>query len=387
MKLISIIRKSTKEQLRNFWILILTVSIAPFFVIIFNLIDEGFTQSYDVAIFNYDTIISDDSLIVNHAFNFIQYINYTKTNKEELLLKFELYTSLDKAKQDLKEKNVDLIMVIPQNFSHSIENVRYSDTNKINIEFIGDLTDYNYLMAAIWTHNYLYSFISYETGLEQPLKLTETGIGSSADITSFDIYVPGLIIFSIIMLMFSATVAIIVESEKQTLKRIKLSRVTSFEFLGGISIVQVFVGIISVAFTLAVAVPLGFNIHGSFLLMLLISVLCSISIIAFSLILAAFTKTVTDVLIVGNFPLFLFMFFSDVMFPINTAELFKIGGYSIKANFLLSSTHAVSAMKKVLIMQESIGAIIPELSMLIIMTIIYFVIGVWLFKRRHLKAE
>ncbi|MFC2137693.1 ABC transporter permease [Bacteroidota bacterium] len=387
MKIISIIRKSIKEQIRNFWILILTVSIAPFFVIIYNLIDEGFTQSYKAAIINNDTLTSVERTQGYHANNFINYVNYNEEKEEGPVLSFQLYTSLDKAKLKLKDKEIDLILVIPKNFSQSIENIKQSDTSKIDIEFIGDLTDYNYLMAAIWTHNYLYGFISYETGIDQPLNLIETGIGSSANLSSFDLYVPGLLIFSIIMLMFSATVAIIVESEKQTLKRIKLSRISSFEFLGGISIVQVIVGIVSVALTLAVAIALGFNVHGSFFLLLLISVLCSISIIAFSLIIAAFTKTVTDVLIVGNFPLFLFMFFSDVMFPINTTTLFKIGGYSLKANFMLSSTHAVSALKKVLIMQESFSSVLPEITMLLILTILYFFIGVWLFKRRHLKAE
>jgi len=387
MKIISIIRKSIKEQIRNFWIFILTVSIAPFFVVIYNLIDEGFTQSYKAAIINNDTLISADSTQNNHALNFINYVDYNEHKKEDFVLSFKVYKSLQKAQQQLKDKDIDLILVIPSNFSQSVSNLKKSDTSKVDIEFIGDLTDYNYLMAAIWAHNYTYSFISYETGIDQPLNLIETGIGSSTNLTSFDLYVPGLLIFSIIMLMFSATVAIIVESEKQTLKRIKISRVSSFEFLGGISTVQVIVGIVSVTLTLIVAIGLGFNIHGSFLLFMLIAVLCSISIIAFSLILAAFTKTITDVLIVGNFPLFLFMFFSDVMFPINSATLFKIGGYNIKANFILSSTHAVSALKKVLIMQESFNDILPELTMLITLTVFYFLIGVWLFKKRHLKAE
>ena len=387
MKILSIIRKSIKEQIRNFWIFILTVSIAPFFVVIYNLIDEGFTQSYKAAIINNDTLPDEDSLYKDHAGNFINYVDYSEHKKEDNVLSFKIYKSFDKAKRHLKDKDIDLILVIPSNFSQSIEKLNKSDTNKVDVEFIGDLTNYNYLMAAIWAHNYIYSFITYETGIDQPLNLIETGIGASTELTSFDLYVPGLLIFSIIMLMLSATVAIVVESEKQTLNRIKLSRVSSFEFLGGISTVQVIVGVIAVALTLIVAVALGFNVHGSFILLLLISILCSISIIAFSLILAAFTKTVTDVLIVGNFPLFLFMFFSDVMFPINTATLFKIGGYNLKANFMLSSTHAVSALKKVLIMQEPFGEIIPELLMLIVLTIFYFLVGVWLFKRRHLRAE
>lgn len=387
MKLISIIRKSLKEQIRNYWILILTVSVAPFFVLIYNLIEEGTAESYKILIVNNDKGVFHEDSLYSYSLSFIDQIDNPQENNNESLLKITIQNDIELAKEKLKAKSVDLVLNIPKDFSKSIHDLVHSRSNQINVEFIGDLTDNKYLMAAIWTHNYLTNFITLFAGVEQPLNLIETSIGLSGELSSFDLYVPGLLIFSLLMLMLSATIAIVVESEKQTIIRIKLSKVSAFEFLGGISIVQVLVGVVAVILTLLVAIGLGFQVHGSFILLLLIVALCAISIIAFSLIIAAFTKTVNEVLVIGNFPLFLFMFFSDVMFPINASGLFTIAGYQFKINFLLSPVHAVSALKQVLIMEESISGIIPELVSILFLTIIYFLIGVWLFKRKHLDVE
>jgi len=128
-------------------------------------------------------------------------------------------------------------------------------------------------------------------------------------------------------------------------------------------------------------------IPGSFGIMVLIAILTSISIIAFSLILAAICKTVNEVLIIGNFPLFLFMFFTGAAFPLEGKALFHIAEYPISLQGFMSPTHSISALKKVLIMEMNMQDIFPELLSIIVLTIIYFVIGVWAFKRRHMKVE
>jgi ABC-2 type transport system permease protein len=134
------------------------------------------------------------------------------------------------------------------------------------------------------------------------------------------------------------------------------------------------------------AVGLGFEYAGSLFNVFVIAVLSSISIIAFSLILAAFTKSATEVLIVGNFPFFLLMFFTGVAIPINPRELFSIAGYPITFQGLMSPTHAVNAMNKIMIMDMGLMDILPEITALLVLTAIYFAVGVWLFWRRHMKV-
>jgi ABC-2 type transport system permease protein len=189
------------------------------------------------------------------------------------------------------------------------------------------------------------------------------------------------------MLMFSATIAIVTEVEHKTIIRLKLSKLTAIEYLSGVSAVQVLIGIISVLLTLLVAVMLGFDFSGSIALLIFIAVLTSISMIAFSLIVAALTKSVNEVLVVGNFPLFLFMFFTGAAFPIKGTALFSLAGYPITLQGLMSPTHAISALNKVLIMRMGLKDILPEMVALTAITIIYFAVGVWAFRRRHMKVE
>jgi ABC-type multidrug transport system permease subunit len=119
--------------------------------------------------------------------------------------------------------------------------------------------------------------------------------------------------------------------------------------------------------------------------MVLIAGLTSLSIIAFSLIIAAATKSANEVLVVGNFPMFLFMFFTGAAFPIKSEPLFTIAGYPINFQGLMTPTHAISALNKTLVMDMGITAIIPEITAIIILTAIYSAIGTLLFKLRHLK--
>ena len=132
---------------------------------------------------------------------------------------------------------------------------------------------------------------------------------------------------------------------------------------------------------------MGFNYTGSVGALLVIAVLTSISMIAFSLILAAGTKTVNEVLIVGNFPLFLFMFFTGAAFPLEGKTLFTIAGYSITAQGTMSPTHAIIAAKKVLIMGAGLGDVLPELAALVVLIVIYWALGAWLFYHRHMRVE
>jgi ABC-type multidrug transport system permease subunit len=150
--------------------------------------------------------------------------------------------------------------------------------------------------------------------------------------------------------------------------------------------VQLLVGILSILLTLVAAFSLGFRFEGNWLAFLIVAVLTSISIIAFSLIIAAFTRTVTQVLVVGNFPLFLCMFFTGAMFTVNAPEWFRIGGYGVSVTGLMSPSHAVSALYDLLIMKKNLTDIWPQLVCLVVVSVVYFVIGLYFFKRRHMRV-
>ncbi|HJX70380.1 MAG TPA: ABC transporter permease [Bacteroidales bacterium] len=384
MKLLSIIRKSLKEQYRSFWLFILTVSTAPFFVFVYYLIVESYEQKYRIDIVNNDIPVQLTAG-TGYGIQFLHHILHCDT-----LTSFEIKETVNRVagEERIKSRKTDVLVILPENFSEKISGHKNDPLSEpVAVEFIGDLSSMKYMIGAVWIYSMISEFISAETGISNPLQLNETPIGISGNRTDFELSVPGLLILSIIMLMLSASSAMVYESENKTLGRLKITRVSTSELLGGISVIQLLVGVISVALALISALILGFRYEGSLILVFLISVLTSLSIIAFCLIIAAFSKTVTQVLVVGNFPLFLFMFFSGAMFPIQTKPWFSVAGYEISLISLLSPNHAVSALSKVLFMQEGFTAIIPELFSLLILSFIYGIIGSWLYYRRHLKIE
>lgn len=157
-------------------------------------------------------------------------------------------------------------------------------------------------------------------------------------------------------------------------------------FLGGITLVQALVGIASVLLTLLVALALGFHYNGSLWVLIFIAVITSLSIIAFSLIIAGITKSATEVLVVGNFPMFLFMFFTSAAFPMKSEPWFTIAGYGIGFPGLMTPSHAISALNKIFVMNSGFRSIWPEIISILLLTVIYFLIGAWIYNRRHLRT-
>lgn len=388
MKLLSVIKKSFKEQIRHFWILILTITMAPIFVSIYYLITETAKPHYDFLILNRDQGIENQSGQVNYGDRLIEAANEFLKTAANIPVTVKLADNKAEAVKRVKSRKADALVIIPGDFSQRVHDWLNGKENKsIQIEFVGDLTNINYMVSAIWANEIVNEYVFAATKKTRPLKVIETSLGVSGKIDDFDLCVPGLLILSVIMLMFSATIAIVNEVESKTIIRLKLSKLSALEFLLGISTIQVFVGIASVLLTYVTAVSLGFDFTGSVALLILLAVLTSISIVAFSLIVAAITKTANEVLIVGNFPLFLFMFFTGAAFPMQGKALFFIAGYPITLQGFMSPTHAVSALRKVMIMKMGLGDILPEIIALLIITIIYFIIGVWAFQRRHMKVE
>lgn len=384
MKLLSVMRKSAKEQVRQFWILVLTVAMAPFFVGVYFLINETSQPHYDVLLLNEDL----GAGATNYGALLLDGLRDFKAAELSIPLTVHAVDSRPEALERLQDKKADALIVIPADFTPAVEALMGGESGaRVRVEFMGDLTNVQYLVSALWSEELISRYVHEAGQIPRPLEVVETPLGVSGQIDDFDLYVPGILILSVIMLMFSATIALVTEVEHQTMVRLKLSRVSALEFLAGVSLVQIGIGIVSVLLTLAVALALGFDMAGSLALLVLVAVLASISIIAFSLIVAALTRTVNEVLVVGNFPLFLFMFFTGAAFPLEGVTLFTVAGYPVTLQGVMSPTHAISAAQKVLILDMGLRDILPELVALGIVTLAYFVAGLWAFQRRHMRVE
>jgi ABC-2 type transport system permease protein len=386
MKLLTIISKSLKEQLRSFWVLLLTLLMGPFFIFVYYLITETTKPHYDICIVNNDRGIENNSLSFNEGKNLMGFFEELKKDTAAVPFKITSAKTRPEGVLLLEQKKADALIIIGEDFSKGLELQKSGNKNNIaGVEFVGDLTNTNYLISSVWASNLLNQYCLLVTNNKPVVNITETPLGSSGKISDFNMVVPGLLIVSLIMLMFTASISFVSEVENKTIIRLKLSKLKTIEFLGGISVVQLIIGILSVLLTLIIAIILGFQYQGSLWVMIFIAGLTSLSIIAFSLIIAAITKSTNEVLVVGNFPMFLFMFFTGAAFPLKSDAIFTIAGYPINFQWLMTPTHAISALNKTLVLNTGISSIIPEICSIVILTIFYFLIGAILFQRRHLR--
>ncbi len=123
------------------------------------------------------------------------------------------------------------MIVIDDSFSQALEKRKSNENAAIpKVEFIGDLTNTNYLISAVWANEIINEYAIQTTHSKRIIEVNETPLGTSATISSFDMIVPGILIVSLIMLMFTASIAFVSEVENKTIMRLKLSKLILLSF-------------------------------------------------------------------------------------------------------------------------------------------------------------
>lgn len=388
MKLKGIILKSLREQVRSYWLLLLSLIMGPFFIFVYFLIVESSKNVYDITIQNRDAgaFIQQDS--VNLGGQLIEFFKDNQEAHSTFPVRITQVFNKELAAGALNKNKSSIFIVIPENFTTRLQAIANGDSSvSARVHFTGDLTNINYLIGAVWANERLLDFTLIHTHNRRLIIVEETALGSSGETDTFTLMVPGILVISLIMLMFTSSIAFVSEVENKTILRLKLTRMSALEYLAGVGSVQLLVGIVSMLFTLLTAIALGFQYQGSLWIMIVIGAFTSISIIAFSLIISAVTRSANEVLIVGNFPMFLFMFFTGAAFPLKSEPVFLLAGYPVSIQGLMTPVHAISALNKTLIFNLGFQEIVPELIAITLLTLIYFFIGAIFFQYRHLKLK
>jgi ABC-2 type transport system permease protein len=388
MRFWSVFRKAVREQKRDLWLLGLSLAFAPLFVLLYWMFTGGnVTTSYGILVINQDagTTLADGTTLKagDEAINQMAQMTF---KDDSPILRVKLIDDRSEGERKLREREATALVIIPKDFSQVIAESRGGNSFPItNVEFVGDLTNPYYTVAAVMAMTAIDSYTMLATEAYRPIGLIETPLGDSAARTEFEIYVPGLFVLAVIMMLFQAAMTIAREIEGGKLKRLRITRMTAFELLGGTSLWLVIIAIIEVLVTFTVAVALGFRSQGSLWIAVLIGVITSFSIIGVGMIVASFSKTVSQAFVIANFPFGFFMFLSGAAFPVPMGTIFTLGGRSFSFADLLPPTHAVTALNKVFTLGAGLVDVAFELAAVTLLSLFYFGLGVWFFRKMHLK--
>jgi ABC-2 type transport system permease protein len=416
MKFISIAVKDFKELIRDrrglFFILLFPI----FFMMIFGFAFGGMGDNntpHNIAVVNLDQgTINSTGSNVNYGNNLtveLQDQNYPQNNDVKL---FNVTTTTDSnAKDLLRTRTVDAELVIPANFSDSVQSLinntiqsstgqassASTSTNKITstLTISGD-TSYIGFGVAQGT---LIGFLSqYQQGVvtaitgAQPVQYINTSVQSVAGTTSFtefDFLAPGMMVFAILLLATTVAAILTREVESGTLLRLKLSKMRSFDLLFGGLIPWSLVAGAQVIILLVVAIILGLKWQGSvysILLAIFIGIIAGIASISLAMIIASFAKNDRQAANLGTLIVVPTTFLTGSFFPL-PAEYVNIFGHSFQIYGILPWTHTLTALRSVLVYGSGWSVVSSDVVISAVLTLILFVIGVFLFSKTRLGAE
>ncbi len=386
-RLISLFRKEMLETFRDWKMLSMTLTFAPFFVLLMYAYLGHTTPTYPVAVVNADQGgVTASGEMVNFGDGLIEALRAVRAPEGEAVLRIRVSEGSE-VEDLLERRQVDLALFIPEGFSKAILTRQLDERlDPVLVRSRGDPANPDYIMAAVWADMTTMGFVEFASGLQSPALLSPETVSNTATLSEFDLFVPGLLILALMMLMFTAAGAMIREKDKGTIIRLRLSNMTVLEWLSAVSVTQLLVGTLALTLTYLTALAVGYRTDGSLLTLFLVGGLTSLSVMGFSVLVAAFLRSVFDLVTVGCFPFFILMFFSGGMFPLPGVPLFDLGDRVVELNEVLPTTHAISALNRVLSYDAGLGDIVYELGAMALLTVGFFALGTWVFTRRHMPT-
>ena len=379
MRILKIFIKSLREQAREWSTMSLSLIIGPFFVLLYWLMIPSGSTTYGVLVLNEDRGASGAEAIA-----VLEELAYASGDP---LLAVAPVTDREHAETLLADREAELLLIIPDDFSAVLLAAAQGDESAAEaITLVGDLTNPYYAVGAIMASSAVDEYVQQLSGATRPIGVEEIALGASGARSEFDLYVPGLLIISVVMLVFIVSMTITYEVEAGTLTRLRLTRMTAFDLLTGISLATILLGIIALLLTFLAALALGFESQGPIWAALLIGAITAVAVVGVGLIVAAFSRTVSQAFIIANFPLIFFMFFSGAIYPLPRIRVFALAGRVVSLYDIIPPTHAVSALNKILTLGAGIADILYELIALAVLSAVYFAVGIWLFQQRHMRA-
>ena len=404
---------------------------------------SGGSIPHQIAVVNNDAGVrltaNNTTKYVNYGDNFTEILkNITAENSTTHLFNVNM-VSKERAEDLLKTRNIDALIIIPNNFSSAFaamanNSTRVGISSSVGLRVINSS---NTLASNIGTNVNLpqagnvssslalegdSGFINFAT--LQPLvaaiydqykndvrtqalnagtsgeKLTLFNdsipiglqpIPGTQSFSLFDYMVPGLIVFALLLQISVVAGNTVRDIEKGTLDRMKLSKMRSFDLLFGMFTVWSLITVMQVLILIAVAILLGYKHQGdlnSLALATLIGVIAGMASISLALIVASFAKTERQASTLSAMLSMPLGFLAGAFIPLPRQVLSEVGGHTIQVYDLLPWTHAISALRAVLTYGSGLnGDVIYEMTWLIVLTAILFVVGVATYSVVRLRAE
>lgn len=398
MKFISIAKKDLKELLRDRRGLFFILLFPLFFMLIFGFAYGNMgenNEAHNIAVVNYDQGISmPGGTHINFGDKTLDTLKDVKYPENDTNMFNVTMTSEADADNLVKQRTVDAEIIIPKNFSKSISTLTPS-----TIIVRGD-TGYSgfgitqaMLSSVLGTYQTKLAANIQNEGNEQSQQLIQgkiEGLPGTESFTAFDYLAPGMMVFAILMLATSVATILTREVESGTLRRLKLSKMTSFDFLFGGLIPWSAVAAAQVLILFAVAIGIGFHWQGgidSIILAVIIGIIGGVASISLGMIIASFARSPSQAGQLGTLVAVPLTFMVGAFFQLPQMVIGSFMGQQLQVYDILPWYHVANALRYVLTYTVSWDTVIYQIIWAVVLSAILFVIGVFLFSRNRLRPD
>jgi ABC-2 type transport system permease protein len=424
IKILSIAIKDSKELLRDKKGLFMILGFPLFFMLIFGFAFGGMGQEneiHNIALVNYDegAIFPLNNEKINFGNNLTQVLNDVKYEDSEKHIFNIIETNEDEANDLIKQRDVDALLIIPENFSQAMVNLINFNINSngvmpinsnsvsssnVTAELIirGDssFTDFGVsqaiLVGIIGNYqdeivNNIKNSVSGNSNNQTQYITTEVeSVPGTESFTMFDFLAPGMMVFAILLLATTVAAGLTREVETGTLTRLKLSRMRSFDLLFGGLIPWSLIAAAQILILLIVAIMVGFHWQGglnSILLAMFVGLIGGVASVSLGMIIAAFAKNDRQATNMGTLITVPVSFLSGAFFQLPQVVIGNFMGNPFQIYDILPWTHTLYALRTVLTFGGSWNDISYQVGWMLILTSILFAISVFLFAKIRLRAE
>lgn len=206
------------------------------------------------------------------------------------------------------------------------------------------------------------------------------GVPGTEEFRVFDWMAPGLFIFATLLISMGVTVWVAREIEGGNLERLKLSKMTTADYLFGILVPWSALGAFQVVLLFATAIAIGFRWQGGAAavgLAVAVGALSATASVALGLLLSSFVKTERQATSIGPLVAVPLAFLTEAFFPISLTLLVQGSPWGL----------GVRAMRGMLTFGLPFGDIAQMLGMMALQTAVLFAIAVAVFRKTRLVAQ
>lgn len=371
MLVINLIKHNFQRQWRDRLGLALTLFTAPTLVLLYGLLfSHDQIAPEQIVVYGCDeTVFSDNS--------FTKKVQETFLRNESSPVFTKTVDHLSALKRSVSAGNAFIGVECISKESDSSS----GEENTLSIVLHGNINHPYFQAGSASIQLMIYKTFVDSSGLPVPMEIEERLIKESSPLTSFDRYVPALLVFATIMLVFSAAMSITREVENGTLERLKLTRLSVSDLMIGLSVVQLTLGIFAVGLTFFTAWMLGFHTEGSMLVAFLLTVICCFACVGLGMTVASLSRTLILSFLIASVSMFLMVLFSGIVLPRPEVNLFNLVGQPIDLFDILPTTHLGIGLEKILIFGAGFREIAYEMVALLVLSMVYFGVGVAVFRK------